>query len=182
MEASWTLEGAGEHLLRLRYRELKTRHAATVRPVLTVRDACRHLRKSRRQIYRYVQAGRLTPSGRILGQWLFAKSDVDQLAHAALPRSLGRFFWDVRLSDLSVGTHRDFILARLLEQGDRAAVQWAFHAYPRHAIVEFLSGRGAALLSQRAWHFWSSYLCGPKAVLRPQRSWRRSGRAWGGIE
>ncbi|MBI3322629.1 MAG: helix-turn-helix domain-containing protein [Candidatus Omnitrophica bacterium] len=156
------------------------RAAEIIAPLLTVQQVCRRLKKSRRQIYRYLQAGRLTACARILGQWLFDPSAVEGLERAPLPRSFRRFFWDTPLSGLSADTHRDFILGRLLERGDWQAAQWVFRTYPRASVREFLKGRGRDVLSERGWRFWALVL-GLKSGRRPQTRWRRAGRRWGGI-
>jgi hypothetical protein len=176
----WVLIGEGRRVLRVTTRTARGRQGTTASPVLTVRDVCRRLRKSRRQVYRYMSAGRLTPCAQVLGQWLFATAEVDRCASAQVPSALRRFFWDVRLADLSVEQHRDFILGRLLEGGDPQALQWVFRHYTRASLVMFLKGRGAELLSRRAWQFWASQL-GRDAIGRKQASWRSRGRAWGGL-
>lgn len=134
-------------------RDRAGRPAETVRPVLTVQEVGRLLRRSRRQIYRYLRAGRLRPCARILGQWLFGPEEVRRFREGGLPRFLRPLFWDVRLADLSAEHHRDFILARLLESGDRRALRWLLQAYPRGAIRDFLERRGRRVLSRRAWNF-----------------------------
>jgi hypothetical protein len=151
-----------------------------VHPVLTVRDACRRLGKSRRQLYRYLRTGRLRPCAQVLGQWLFSPAEVEAAASGGIPSRFRRLFWDVRLSDLSPPQHRDFILTRILEFGDQTALRWLFTAYPRKELVTFLEGRGAERLSRRTWNFWSLYL-GPPRRTRRRRSWRSHGRAWGGV-
>lgn len=176
MEHEWTLSGAGDELLRLTYRRDATSAAVTVSPVLTVTDVCHRVGKSRRQVYRDLQAGRLRPCTQILGQWLISKAEVDRLAKSRLPACLKRFFWDVPFSSVSVDAHGDFILARLLEEGDRSALRWLFRVYPRNRVVNFLKGRGAAVLSKRAWQFWASQL-GLNAKERRGSSWRLRGRA-----
>lgn len=180
MKTSWTLTGSERGLLGLTYRQGGSQRVTAVRPVYTVMDVCRRLRKSRRQVYRYLRAGRLQPCGRILGQWLFASAQMDGFARNTLPRGLRRFFWDVRLADLSTEQHQNFILARLLESGDWQALRWVFQTYPRKALTTFLQDRGVALLSRRAWHFWSVQL-GLKPRAR-SASWRHQGRAWGGVQ
>lgn len=180
MNEQWVLAGVGPRVIRLTRLSRRGRRQETVSPVLTVTEVCRRLHKSRRHVYRYLQAGRLTPCARILGQWLFAPSEVARLTRRRLPVFLRPFFWDARLADLSVDRHRDFILARLLESGDRDAVAWALRAYPRDAVVAFLKGRGAELLSRRAWIFWAAvFRIGPGK--RGRSAWRARGRHWGGI-
>jgi len=180
MDKEWTLRGRGGRLLRLTYRLGRREAATSVAPVLTVREACRRLGKSRRQVYRYMRTGRLQPCAQVLGQWLFAQAAVEDLERRPIPSTLRRFFWDVRLADLSIDRHREFILGRLLEDGDRQALHWVCRTYPRRAVVDFLRDRGAALLSRRAWVFWSlAYGLDTRAGGRS--SWRRRGRAWGGV-
>ena len=168
IEPQWSLTGVGQALRRLTVRVRGSRRATTISPVLTVGQVCRALHKSRRQVYRYLRMQRLQPCGRILGQWLVAQSEIDRFAHDQVPGHLRAFFWDAQLSSLSVTRHRDFILARLLEFGDREAARWVLRTYPRQALAAFLQGRGADVLSRRAWRFWASQL-GLKAPRTPSR-------------
>ncbi len=180
MENGWILEGEGERPLRLRRLGAGGRPRETIAPLLTVQDICRRLRKSQRQVYRYLQAGRLTACARILGQWLFDPRALEGFEAATLPRTLRRFFWDAPLSGLSAQTHRDFILGRLLERGDREAARWVLHTYPRASLQEFLRGRGREVLSRRAWRFWALLLdLSARGYPVPRR--RELGRRWGGV-
>ncbi|MBI4226827.1 MAG: helix-turn-helix domain-containing protein [Candidatus Omnitrophica bacterium] len=180
MEGHWVLAGAGDRVLRF-VRLTKTgRRSGTVSPVLTVREVCRRLRKSRRQVYRYVQDGVLQPCARILGQWLFPAEEVARCTPRGIPAMLKPIFWDTPLSRVIPARHRDFVLARVLEYGDWAAVRWAFQMYSREGIAAFLKGRGADLLSERSWMFWSTVLT-RRPPHQPPKSWRRPGRHWGGL-
>lgn len=176
----WLLAGEGAQVLRLT-RLVGTGRRDTVSPVLTVREVCRRLHKSRRQVYRYLTIGRLTPCARILGQWLFPASAVAQFGQHRVPGVLKPLFWDVRLSHLDTVRHRDFILGRVLEYGDRDAVRWALHMYPKIQVAAFLKGRGGDVLSRRTWHFWVAQM-GLNTHMRAGRAWRRGGRQWGGFE
>ena len=180
MKQYWNLTGVDSRILRLTTQQAPGRQATIASPVLTVGDVCRRLRKSRRQVYRYIVTERLTPCARVLGQWLFASPEVDRCVERRVPRALRRFFWDVQLDSLSVDRHRAFILARLLEFGDWEALEWVVRTYPRDLLVNFLKGRGADLLSRRAWHFWALHL-GLGAAVRRSSSWRFRGRGWGGL-
>lgn len=177
---AWTLSGAGERPLRLTRLGKPGQPSAVVKPVLTVQDVCRLLRRSRRHVYRYLKAGRLRPCARILGQWLFSPDEIRAFQKARVPGFLRPLFWDTRLADLSADYHRDFVLARLLESGDRRAMRWAFKTYPKAALLSFLQGRGAAVLSGRALRFWTMLLRGEGTPHR-RESWRRAGRHWGGL-
>lgn len=166
--------------MRLRWPASAGRRAQTAGPLLTVQEVCRRLRKSRRQVYRYLRSGRLSPCGRILGQWLFDERTLDRFGETSLPGCFRRFFWDVPLSGLSVERHRDFIMGRLLEWGDWEALRWVWRIYPRTALKEFLRGRGTEVLSRRNRAFWLSLL-GEGAGKGGGLSWRSRGRWWGGI-
>ena len=176
----WTLTGRGDRLLQLRCRRPDGRTEATVSPVLTVAEVCRRLRKSRRQVYRYLTAERLRPRAQILGQWLFDQAEVHRFARRGLPAFLRPLFWDVPLSSLDVDRHEELILGRLLEFGDRQAIGWVSRTYPRDRLAAFVRGRGQELLTRRAWGFWASLLGVPPRESRKAR-WRHRGRHWGGV-
>lgn len=174
------MEGEGERPLRLRRLGADGQTRETIAPLLTVQEVCRRLKKSRRQVYRYLRAGRLAACARVLGQWLFGATALDRFEASSLPRSFRRFFWDVPLSGLSAETHRDFILGRLLERGDRQAARWVFQIYPRSSLREYLRGRGREVLSARSWRFWA-LLLDLDARGCPRGRARDLGRRWGGV-
>lgn len=180
MKNVWTLTGVGNRTLRFTTRQSPHAVVKSVRPVLTVADVCRSLRKSRRQVYRYLNTGRLQPCGQVLGQWLFAPEEIKGLARQGVPRTLQRYFWDARCSTLSPVHHRDFIVARLLEFGDRAALRWLFQTYSRNDLSAFLTSGGAVRLSPRSRRFWAVFF-GLSVPSSRQWSWRSRGRAWGGV-
>lgn len=175
---NWTLTGRGDRLEKFVGQPAGGKEKHTVCPVLTLRDVCKRLAKSQRQVYRYVQEGRLRPCAKILDQWLFDAAEITAFKKFRLPRFLRPFFWDVRLSSLSPVHHRDFILGRLLESGNQAAVAWMRQVYSREDVVQFLAHRGADILSPRSWRFWTVVL---KAPQRRPASWRQRGRRWGGL-
>lgn len=177
MEMTYRLTIRGDRVLTVHAPDARGRMHEVARVAWTVHDVCRTMRKSRRQVYRYLRTGRLQPCARVLGQWLFAPEAVERFRRDAVPSRLRPFFWDVELAQLSVERHRDFILARLLELGDGDAVRWACSVYPREAIKAFLMHRGADLLSTRTWHFLASQLGLPRRS-RPPASWRRRSRSW----
>lgn len=178
MKDTWTLIGRGDRLEKFVGWGGGRKEKHTVCPVLTLKDVCERLAKSQRQVYRYVQEGRLRPCAKILDQWLFDADEIAGFEKFQQPRFLRPFFWDVHLSSLSPVHHRDFILGRLLEFGNQAAVSWMFQVYSRREVVQFLANRGADILSRRAWRFWTVVL---KAPHRRPASWRQRGRRWGGI-
>lgn len=178
MEGKWELVGEGKHLIQLTRPPEKGNGGEKVSPVLSVGDVCRLLHRSRRQVYRYINRGNLKPCARILDQWLFAKEEVERFRTGKVPSSLRPLFWDVKLSDIDIRQHRDFVLSRVLEYGDFNAIRWALREYPRQELAQFLRGRGLEILSRRSWVFWTSQL-GVKLPRGAQWSWRHQGRLWG---
>lgn len=57
-------------------------------------------------------------------------------APAKIPGWLQSYFWDVRLRDLNLKNNRIFIIERLLNEGDQAALQWLFKTYSKREIKE----------------------------------------------
>lgn len=180
MKMEWILEGIGQEARCLTLPAQGRAPAKKVRPVLTGKEVCRRLGKSRRQVYRYLKTGRLRPCARILDQWLFNLEEIVRFQAGGVPGRLRAFFWDVTLGDLSAVHHRDFILARLLEFGDCEAIQWLLRTYSKDEIIRFLKERGADRLSKRSWGFWAD-LFGVVAEPPKRALWRRGGRHWGGI-
>ena len=179
MRSQWILKGTGGKIQEL-VLSTEGHPGQEISQPLTVQEVCRLLRKSQRQVYRYLKAGRLRPCARILGQWIFSFEEVQRFQKPGMPVSLRPFFWDAQFSGLSVDHHRDFILGRLLEVGDRRALRWVFQTYSRNLIFDFLGKRGTDLLSPRSWHFWALQLGREPRVLS-KKSWRSQGRRWGGV-
>lgn len=51
-----------------------------------------------------------------------------------LPEEFYPFFWDVQPEKLDVQRNASFIIERLLEIGDDAAIRWVLASYPMEAI------------------------------------------------
>lgn len=181
MKGKWELVGQGKRLIQLTRPLEKGNGGGTVSPVLSVGDVCRLLHRSRRQVYRYINRGNLKPCARILDQWLFAKEEVERFQRDKLPLSFRPLFWDARLSDVDPQSHRDFVLSRILEYGDRDAIRWAFHEYPRREFMDFLKRRGPRLLSRRSLAFWASYLGVKFPAHSARRDWQQQAHRWGGL-
>jgi hypothetical protein len=146
------------------------------RPVCTVAAACRALRRSRRQVYRYLESGDLVPAGKVLGQWLVERDSVERLCGSPmtaqpLPSRLQRLFPEHEVRRLNVGRDRDLILSRILETGSLRDAKWAFQRYGAPAIAGFLEAAGSRQLSERSLRLWSLYL-----GVRPQSNppWRET--------
>ena len=72
-----------------------------------------------------------------------------------LPRELHRFFWDTDATALDIKADASYIIARLLEYGTIAAVQWLQKAYPTKKIVTvLLQSRSVSSKSRNFWEYW----------------------------
>lgn len=72
-----------------------------------------------------------------------------------LPKSLHRYFWDIDPNKLDPQRYRLYVIRRIFEYGDIAALRWIFKRYRRSSLSKALEGRD---LSARARAFWSCYL------------------------
>lgn len=174
--ALWKVSGpSGSELL------FKPGPEDTIRKVLTVRQAQKALKLSRRQIYRLIAEKQLTAYEKLLGEWLLDKKEVERLAlfpasRHRIPKSFQGFFPEYFIKELNPGRDRILIFSRLMEQGGRKELRWVFKRYSKEEIVSFLSLEGARLLSPKTLNFWALYF---KIIPRPLPSWRRRGWAYG---
>ncbi len=69
-----------------------------------------------------------------------------------LPSFLKPFFWDVDVGSLEVDAHREFVIERILECGDEAAVCYLFKTFEIEKIKDVV--RKSRRLSRRSRNFW----------------------------
>lgn len=143
-------------------------------PVMTVRDACRALGRSRRQLYRLMRQGLLPVRAKALGECLLDAAAVARLARRPaqaqrLPAALAPLVPEYDLAALNAGRDAELVLSRVLDGGGEDLAAWALRRYGAAACATFVAERGAAL-SPRARAFWEAYL-GVRA--RPAPAWRR---------
>lgn len=147
------------------------------RRVVTVSRAARTLRRTRRQVYRYLATGLLEPAGKVLGEWLLDAVEVERAAASPpavqpLPRKLGFLFPEYDVSRLNAGRDKTLVISRVLENGGPAEIQWAFKRYSRRELAGFIEDDGARLLGPRSLRLWSLVL---GARPKPLPAWRNSG-------
>lgn len=147
-------------------------------PVVPVVEVCRRLRKSRRQVYRYVAEGRLVPCAKILDQWLFEEGEVARVQGGrGLPRWFQPLFPDYEVRRLDPAGDADLILSRAMDQGTRRHMVWIRRRYGKARLCGFLRTRGWRL-SSRSRAFWKVIL-GVRPA--PMPAWRRLGLRLGGV-
>jgi hypothetical protein len=72
---------------------------------------------------------------------------------AKLPDTLGKFFWDCNLAELTWAQHRRFVAERLLNFGDDAALDWLRGQLTRADLAEFV--RTSRRLDAKTRNYWA---------------------------
>ncbi|MEK7388174.1 MAG: hypothetical protein AAB036_00600 [Elusimicrobiota bacterium] len=144
------------------------------RRVATVTAACKRLRRTRRQVYRLLMAGRLGAPEKLLGEWLLDYAAIETLALKPLtthplPARLKHLFPEYETKELNAGKDDVLIISRVLEGGGRKDVRWLLQRYPTRDIRRVVTHEGSRLLSARSLRFWSLFF---KTTPRPLASWR----------
>jgi hypothetical protein len=87
-----------------------------------------------------------------------------------LPRRLHQFFWEVDSKKVHLDKHADYIIARLLEHGDLAAIRWLLTTYTERQIAGVV--KQSRQLSRKTANFWRLRLGIPESdVLALSRSY-----------
>lgn len=82
-----------------------------------------------------------------------------------LPAATARLFDGYADEDLLRPEHRDFLLERLLEEGDREDLRWLSARVGEKALRDFVDQQGARRLSARSRAFWRLVLFGEPATV-----------------
>ncbi|MBI3292215.1 MAG: hypothetical protein HYZ73_05345 [Elusimicrobia bacterium] len=170
--------------VRLQVQEPEGHRVQEIPEVLSSREVCTALKRSRRHIYRYIERQWLHPVVKFSGELFFDAREVQALAvptrqrRYTLPRRLRILFPDYDLASLQLDRDADLILARILERGDQSDIQWMLRHVPRERCRLFLQTQGHRLLSDRAWRFWRWLWRVPCPAPHP--SWRKAGYRLGG--
>ena len=75
-----------------------------------------------------------------------------------LPAAVERRFFAQDAATLLRAEHRDFLVSRLLEEGDGDELRWLFARVGDEAVASFVARRGGRQLSRRSRAFWSAVL------------------------
>jgi hypothetical protein len=73
-----------------------------------------------------------------------------------IPEYLKPFFWDVDFERLSVNDSSHFIISRLMEHGDEAALRFLLRTYTREELLGTL--KTSRSISRRSRKFWAVLL------------------------
>jgi len=66
------------------------------------------------------------------------------------------FFWEIDLSKINIEENKQYIIQRILELGDKDAVQWLFSNFPLDDIKKTL--KESRSISKKSLNFWSIIL------------------------
>lgn len=129
------------------------------REVFSVTKAAKILKRTRRQVYRYIKAGILKTAGKMLGEWLITQDSANlvqanPLMVQPLPSRFKRFFPEFRIQDINPGKDRITVISRLLEQGDLNDIRWLIKRYGSEELKKVVIHEGNRLLSPRALRQW----------------------------
>ncbi|HAF95066.1 MAG: hypothetical protein A2X34_08505 [Elusimicrobia bacterium GWC2_51_8] len=157
--------------------ELFLEAGGRTREVLTVAQAALILRRTRRQVYRYIKTGLLKPEAKLLGEWLLDAAKVKQTARSPLavqplPKRLGPLFPEYEISQLNAGRDKTLVISRVLENGGQGEIKWIFKRYGRGELSTFIEADGTRLLGSRSLRLWSLVL---GANPKPVPAWRNAG-------
>ncbi len=98
-----------------------------------------------------------------------------------IPRRFQRFFWDTDPGGLRWETHRDWIVRRLLAEGDWDAVVWVRRTLGDKGLREWLLAAEGRGLEPRQLRFWQLVLDLPEEAVGEwlsgpaRRAWDRRG-------
>lgn len=74
---------------------------------------------------------------------------------AFFPDEVKKYFWGDDLEDLKWKNHRDYIVTKIMENGDEKAVKWLLNTVDKKTLRSLLPN---AKLSNKSANFWSVYL------------------------
>ena len=90
-----------------------------------------------------------------------------------IPKQHRWVFWDVDTSKLDLVSQRGYILARVLEFGGLAEVQWAIATYGLQGIHRFLRDVGHVEITERTLSFWRAVFNAEDEPWADPGAWRR---------
>jgi hypothetical protein len=83
----------------------------------------------------------------------------------ALPERLRPYFWDYAFDDLDFSIHREFIIGRILSEGDWDAVCWLRRSVGNPELRAWIESRQGRGLSPQQLRYWELILDLPTAKV-----------------
>jgi hypothetical protein len=72
-----------------------------------------------------------------------------------IPSYVQNLFWDVRKETIEINRHSKFIIRRVLDFGDAAALNWLRRTYPDAALMQVIKTKRG--LTHKTVVFWTNY-------------------------
>ena len=93
-----------------------------------------------------------------------------------VPRNVKKYFWEIDAKKLNPDKYPEYVIARILEYGDREDVAWMLKHYSRNQIIKILEN--SRNLSQKSANYWVEYFDLPRRkILCLQKQFRGLSRA-----
>lgn len=93
-----------------------------------------------------------------------------------LPQELHRYFWDIEAAKLNPFEHPEYVINRLMNIGNVAAIRWMRQNFPENCIIDTL--KSARDFSGKTATFWANFYHIPKEEMtcmqEPYRSMRKT--------
>ena len=70
-----------------------------------------------------------------------------------IPQQLAPLFWDINTATFNPAEYPEYTIARVLEYGDRGAVEWLRQTFPKEQITQVI--RDERRLSEKSATFWA---------------------------
>lgn len=88
-------------------------------------------------------------------------------------------FWELDPDEVDADAHADYVMARILEFGGLAEVQWLIGRYGMPAVHRFLRDVGDVEISERTKRFWRAVFRAKDETWADPGAWRkRSDAPW----
>jgi hypothetical protein len=81
-----------------------------------------------------------------------------------LPQFLKRYFWDTDFAGLHLPERAYYVIERVVEYGDDAAIHWLKETFANEAIAQVV--RESRAISHRTANLWSIFLGIPRKEIR----------------
>ncbi len=130
--------------------------------VFTVAITSKLLKKTKRQIYRYIKSGILKSKAKILGEWLITKDSVNILLKNPLmvqpiPKRMQKYFQEFDIETLNPGKDQITVVTRILEYGEGIDIAWLLRRYGPKRVKDIIKREGCRLLSKKALRQWTLF-------------------------
>ena len=95
-----------------------------------------------------------------------------------IPVNLKKYFWDTDIKNIKPKKHQKYIIARLLERGNKEAFRYVIRNFPKSTITQTI--KTSREFSPRSASFWAAFFgINKKEVLRLQKaSTRKPASLW----